>query len=199
MMLVEETTVPQSALPVAMFKDHMRMGSGFSDDDIQDGVLEGFLRAALAAIEARTGKITIERTFSLSLTTWRDTTAQPLPLAPVRAIAGFAILDRNGVETQVDPIAYYLVQDNQRPHMRAGQVALPPIPQGGVARIHLSAGFGPDWADLPADMAQAIMMLAAHFYEFRHDTGAGAQAMPFGVTALIERFRNIRLFQGVRP
>jgi hypothetical protein len=42
MMLVEETTVPVSALPVATFKDHMRMGSGFSDDDIQDGVLEGF-------------------------------------------------------------------------------------------------------------------------------------------------------------
>lgn len=57
MMLVEETTVPLSALPVATFKDHMRMGSGFSDDGVQDGVLEGFLRAAVAAIEARTGKI----------------------------------------------------------------------------------------------------------------------------------------------
>ena len=42
MMLVEETTVPLSALPVATFKDHMRMGSGFSDDGVQDGVLEGF-------------------------------------------------------------------------------------------------------------------------------------------------------------
>ena len=40
MMLVEETTVPQQALPVATFKDHMRMGSGFADDDLQDGVLE---------------------------------------------------------------------------------------------------------------------------------------------------------------
>lgn len=198
-MLVEETTVPPQTLPVAMFKDHMRMGSGFSDDDIQDGVLEGFLRAALAAIEARTGKITIERTFSLTLTAWRDMSSQPLPLAPVRAIAGVTIIDRAGTETQVDPIAYYLVQDTHRPHLRAGQAALPPIPQAGSVRIHMSAGFGPDWADLPADMAQAVMMLAAHFYEFRHDTGVGAQSMPFGVTALIERFRNIRLFQGARP
>jgi len=77
MMLVEETTVPQSALPVATFKDHMQMGSGFSDDGIQDAVLEGFLRAALAAIEARTGKITIERTFSVTFTDWRDYKAQP--------------------------------------------------------------------------------------------------------------------------
>jgi uncharacterized phiE125 gp8 family phage protein len=198
-MLVEETTVPPSALPVATFKDHMRMGSGFSDDDIQDGVLEGFLRAAIATIEARTGKITIERTFSLSLTAWRDVTSQPLPLAPVRAIAGVTILDRNGLETLVDPIAYYLVQDTQRPHLRAGQATLPPIPEAGGVRIHMSAGFGPNWSDLPADMAQAILMLAAHFYEFRHDTGAGAKPMPFGVSALIERFRNIRLFNGVRP
>ena len=197
-MLVEETTVPQSALPVATFKDHMRMGSGFSDDDIQDGVLEGFLRAALAAIEARTGKITIERTFSMTLTAWRDTASQPLPLAPVRAIAGVAIVDRQGAETQVDPIAYTLIQDTHRPHLRAGQAALPPIPAAGTARIHLSAGYGPDWSDLPADLAQAVMMLAAHFYEFRHDVGTGPKAMPFGVVSLIERFRTVRLFQGSR-
>ena len=55
-MLVEETTVPAAALPIAAFKDHLRLGTGFSEDTIQDSVLEGFLRAAVAAIEARTGK-----------------------------------------------------------------------------------------------------------------------------------------------
>ena len=52
MMLVEETTVPMSALPVAEFKDHLRLGSGFSDDGIQDALLDAHLRAAMAAIEA---------------------------------------------------------------------------------------------------------------------------------------------------
>ena len=64
MMLVEETTVPVSALPVAQFKDHLRLGSGFSDDGIQDAMLESYLRASMAAIEARPGKILIEREFS---------------------------------------------------------------------------------------------------------------------------------------
>ena len=197
MMLVEETTVPQSALPVATFKDHMQMGSGFSDDGIQDAVLEGFLRAALAAIEARTGKITIERTFSVTFTDWRDYKAQPLPLAPVRAIADVTLLDRQGRETVLAPDAYQLVPDAHRPVLRATMAALPPIPDGGGVRVHLSAGYGPDWADLPADMAQAVLMLAAHFYEFRHDN-SGTKALPFGVAALIERFRNVRIFAGGR-
>ena len=198
MMLVEETTVPLSAFPVATFKDHMRMGSGFSDDGVQDGVLEGFLRAAVAAIEARTGKITISRTFSLSLTAWRDTVSQPLPLAPVTAIIDVAVFDRHGMEATIDSDAYRLIEDAHRPHLAANGASLPRIPQSGVARIHMSAGFGPDWQDLPADLAQAILMLAAHYYEFRFNSVGSGQSMPYGVTSLIERNRNIRLFSGGR-
>ena len=64
MMLIEETTVPDAALPVAEFRDHLQLGSGFSDDALQDPVLGVFLRAAMAAIEARVSKILIERNFS---------------------------------------------------------------------------------------------------------------------------------------
>ena len=31
-----------AALPVADFKDHLRLGTGFADDAVQDGVLEGY-------------------------------------------------------------------------------------------------------------------------------------------------------------
>jgi uncharacterized phiE125 gp8 family phage protein len=63
MMLIEETTVPDAALPVAEFKAHLRLGTGFGDDALQDPVLRSFLRAAMAAIEARTGKVLITRPF----------------------------------------------------------------------------------------------------------------------------------------
>ncbi len=33
MMLIEETAVPEVALPIAQFKSHLRLGTGFSDDD----------------------------------------------------------------------------------------------------------------------------------------------------------------------
>ena len=61
MMLVEVTTVPQAVLPVAAFKEHLRLGTGFSDADVQDGLLEAHLRAALAAIEARLDRLLDQR------------------------------------------------------------------------------------------------------------------------------------------
>ena len=198
MMLIEETTVPTSALPVALMKNHMRLGSGFSDDGLQDQVLESFLRAAIAAIEARTGKILIEREFSWTLTAWRDTQRQPLPIAPVNAITGVMLITLNGEETFADGDAWYLEPDNQRPSLRAVGSALPACPTNGSIRIGMLAGFGPEWADLPADLAQAVMMLAAHYYEYRHDAAHGRVSMPFGVSALIERHRTVRMFMGGR-
>lgn len=198
MMLVEETTVPQAAVPVAQFKEHLRLGTGFSDDGLQDVVLEGFLRAAMAAIEGRTGKILIEREFSWSLTAWRETDRQALPVAPVSAIVDVVLVDSAGGETVLPQTGYRLVPDMQRPVLLALGGALPSVPYCGSVRIGFLAGFGPDWSDLPADLAQAVMMLAAHYYEYRSDTALGAGCMPFGVTALIERYRTVRLFAGGR-
>lgn len=198
MMLVEETTVPILALPVAEFKDHLRLGSGFSDDGVQDAVLESYLRAAMAAIEARTGKILIEREFSWTLTTWRDVRRQPLPVAPVNAIRDVILLNMQGKETVVDAGSWYLEPDMQRPSLQAVGTCLPGLSTGGSVRIGMLAGFGPEWSDLPADLAQAVMLLGAHFYEYRHDVSRSTPAMPMGVLALIERYRTVRLFMGGR-
>ncbi|KQI72708.1 hypothetical protein AN191_06780 [Loktanella sp. 5RATIMAR09] len=196
MMLVEETSVPLSALPVAEFKDHLRLGSGFSDDGVQDAVLESYLRAALAAIEARFGKILIEREFSWRLSAWRDARRQPLPVAPVNAISTVTLVNARGDETVVDGALWSLDPDMQRPGLRPVGTFLPNLPHGGSVRIGMLAGFGPEWRDLPADLAQAVMLLAAHFYEYRHDVSRNAPIMPMGVLALIERYRTVRLFMG---
>lgn len=196
MMLIEETSVPTSALPVAQFKDHLRLGSGFSDDDVQDGLLEGFLRSALAAIEARTGKALLEREFSWTVTRWRDTCAQALPIAPISAIVEVALLDRVEAETIIDPQRYHLRPDMQRPVLAAVSGSLPAIERAGSARITLLAGFGPEWSDLPADLTQAVFLLAAHYYEYRHEVQYDGGCMPFGVSALIERYRTLRILGG---
>jgi len=196
MMLVEETTVPLSALPVAQFKDHLRLGSGFSDDGVQDAVLESYLRASMAAIETRTGKILIERAFSWTLAAWRDARRQPLPVAPVSAISDVTLLNLQGQETVVDADKWYLEPDMQRPSLQATGPCLPTLSTGGSVRIGMLAGFGPEWSDLPSDLAQAVMLLAAHFYEYRYDVSRSTLAMPVSVHALIESYRTVRLFMG---
>lgn len=198
MMLVEQTPVPAAALPVASFKAHMRLGSGFADDDLQDGLLEMHLRAALAAIEARTGKILIARSFRWSLTAWRDAYRQPLPIAPVSEITSISLVDRFGVQTTAAATGWRLEEDTHRPRLIGMNGALAPIPQDGSVRIEMTAGFGAVWSDLPEDLAQAVFLLAAHFYEFRHAGVANAGEIPFGVAALIAPYRNIRIFGGGR-
>ncbi|PIE14418.1 MAG: hypothetical protein CSA70_01260 [Rhodobacterales bacterium] len=196
MMLIEETAVPSTALPVDEFKAHLRLGTGFAEDSLQDAVLESFLRAAMAAIEARTGKILLSRDFSWTLTAWRDQLGQALPVAPISAITEFVMIDRLDVEETVDAADYRLDADMQRPRLRPTAALLPSIPIGGTVRIGFTAGFGPAWGDLPADLAQAVLMLAAHYYEYRHETSLSDGCMPFGVTSLIERYRTVRLFAG---
>ncbi len=195
-MLIEETAVPPAALPLAEFKTHLRLGTGFTDDDIQDVLLESFLRAAVSAIEARTGKILIERAFSWTLTSWRDVSGQCLPVAPITAITRFTLRDRTDAEELIGAHEYRLEPDTQRPVIRPSGAVLPTIPLGGSAEIKFVAGLAANWSGLPADLGQAVLLLATHYYENRNETALGGGCMPFGVTSLIERYRIVRLFGG---
>jgi uncharacterized phiE125 gp8 family phage protein len=196
MMLIERTAVPDGALPVDEFKAHLRLGSGFGQDDVQDAVLTSFLRAAVTAIEARTSKVLLERSFAVSVHVWRDPGGQTLPVAPVTVVTSVEIVDRGGVRTQIDASAYWLERDGHTPRLRATGVALPSIPEAGEAVVTFDAGFGPDWTDIPADLRQAAMLLAAHYYEFRNETSLSDGCMPFGVSSLIERYKVMRVYGG---
>jgi uncharacterized phiE125 gp8 family phage protein len=195
MMLVEETAVPALALPIGALRDHLRLGTGFADDGLQDGVLEECLRAAIAAIEGRTGKVLLARNWRWSVTAWRDLARQVLPVAPVSEITFFAIRDRTGVETPVPSERWWLEADMHRPALVATGLMLPTIPVGGSAEIGFTAGFAADWAGVPPDLRQAALLLAAHYYEHRHEVASGG-GIPQGVAAMVERYRQVRLFGG---
>ncbi|MCG7492070.1 head-tail connector protein [Thalassobius sp. Cn5-15] len=192
MTLQDITPVAPEALPMAELRDHLRLGSGFATSDLQDDLLIGFLRAALAAIEARTGKAILTRMVQLRLSTWGDPCQQALPLAPVQSVARLTLTDPDGDAEEVDPSRYHLIADSHRPRLIPRGSTLPLIPAGGEAEVQLSVGFG-DWQAVPPDLAQAVLMLAAHYYEYRDDIGLSSGCMPFGVTALIERHRDLRI------
>lgn len=195
-MLIELAPAPGGALPVQEFRAHLRLGSGFGDDAAQDALLESYLRAALAAIEGRIGKALLSRGFVWRIEAWREAAEQRLPVAPVAAVEELRLLDRAGAGLVVEATRYRLVPDHHRPRIVAAGAVLPAIPPGGAVEIRFTAGFGPAWSDLPVDLAQAVLLLAGQYYETRHETGAGAGAIPFGVMALIERWRTVRVLGG---
>ena len=141
MMLTEETTVPGMALPVEEMKDHLRLGSGFAGDGLQDGLIETYLRAAIAAIEGRIGKMLYERRFRLVLDRWRDA-EQALPASPVAGIVSVTLVDEVGGETVVPAGRYRLIPDLHRPRLAGRGTALPDIPTHGLVHVVFDAGFG---------------------------------------------------------
>ncbi len=196
--MLEEVTAPDpGALPVAALRDHLRLGSGFeaAEDPAETAALAGYLRAAIAIIEARIGKALLARQFRLRLSRWRDPEGETLPLAPILAIERIEIEDGAGGVRLLDPASYRLLPDLHRPALLPLGTLLPAIPGGGSAVITFSAGFGAAWAQLPADVAQAVLFLAARYHEDRTFEGSEA-AIPFGVSAMIERWRLVRVLGG---
>ena len=191
-MLEELTAVAAADLPIRGFADHLKLGTGFTDDGAQDAVLEVCLRSAMAAIEVRIGKALMTRSFSWELTRWGVDGEQVLPIAPVVVVSAVTLVDRDGLETVVDAAGYVLERDSQRPKIVG---VLPSIQDGGRVVLTFDAGFG-DWAAVPADLRQTVLLQAASFYENRAGEGR-VNGMPFGVSALIEAYRPIR-FGGAR-
>lgn len=196
MMLIEQSVVPDEALPIVAFRDHLRLGSGFADDAAQDALLGAVIRAALAVIEGRTGKVLIRRRFGWTVTQWSTLSEQALPVAPVQEVVSIALSTRQGEVTPVDLARVRLVPDMQRPLIVATGAVLPQVPLAGTAEVVFEAGIAAAWGDLPGDLAQAVMMLAAHYYEHRFESAAQGGSVPFGVAALIERYRTVRLLGG---
>ncbi|MEM9250086.1 MAG: hypothetical protein AAGB05_15505 [Pseudomonadota bacterium] len=193
MMLTEVMAVPAAALPVSQFRDHLRLGTGFTDSGLEDSLLETYLRAALAAVEAWTGKALIQRTYRIDTDAWAIPNAQDLPVGPARSVTEVALLTADGGSTVVAPTRYRLVNDTHEPRVESLAATLPAIPIGGMGRVTFDAGFGPAWTNVPADLGHAVILLASYYYEYRHEARLGAQKIPYGVTRLLASWRPIRI------
>jgi uncharacterized phiE125 gp8 family phage protein len=193
MELMETSTVAPEDLPVPELRAHMRLGVGFANEAEIDPDLRRYLAAAIARIEAHTGKALLQRTYRLVLPAWRVVDAQNIPVAPVVSIEAFRMRNRIGSATTVATGRYRLVGDRHSPKLVAMGAGLPSIPAGGNAEIDFTAGFGIGWDAVPDDLAQAVFLLAAHYFEAR--TGASVP-MPAVVEALIRRWTPVRLTAG---
>jgi uncharacterized phiE125 gp8 family phage protein len=196
MILIEQTPVAGAALPVQQLKDHLRLGTGFTDVTLQDALLESYIRAALATIEGRIGKALLARRFLLKLEDWRQRNEQALPLAPVTQLVSVTLVDAAGGTTVVPAQTYRLVPDTHRPRIAGFGGTLPTVPTDGRVDVLFDAGFGTAWPQVPADLAQAVLLLAAEYYEHRHDGGVREAGLPMAVLSLIDRWRTVRVLGG---
>ena len=174
------------AVSLARAKEHLR-----ADDAADDALITDMIAAATRRIEKETGLALVTSQWRLLADTLpRDCTFR-IPLAPVTSIDEVAV--RTDAGWQAVPATDWQADLASRP-ARLVVTAAWPRPDGapGAIRITFTAGFGTTPENVPEELRMAVLVLAAHYYEFR-EGGAAPKGLPPEVTALIAPWRNISL------
>ena len=193
MILTEASPAAVNPVPLDEFAAHLRMAQGFADDSAEDALLELYLRNATTVVEARVCKALIRRQFKLQVTAWNRDGQLVLPVGPVAAIASISFI-KGATTIAVAAGAWSLALGGSRQRLTgASGGALPANPQGHLAELIFDAGFGPSWNDVPGDLTQAVMLLAAHYFENRTGDSEPGRGIPVAVQALLETQQPVRL------
>ena len=164
------------------------------DQTAEDDLLGTLITAARLMVEATSGRLLVNQTWRIVIDHWPDSGEIRLPLSPVGSITAARVYDVLGVAQAVAPTALQLDTAADPPLVRI----VAEVPEVGRARgaieIDVVAGFGATAAAVPALLRQAVLRLAARWFERRGDVvGRDAEALPPEIMALIAPFRRARL------
>ena len=155
---------PPSVEPVTLadMKAHLRV-----THDSEDSLLLSLVKAAREELEQATGLALISQGWRLYLDCWPATQTVLIHKAPVAALSTVTVYDLAGAPFS-PPLAGFVLDRFSRPARIAlpDAVAAPGKKLNGI-EIDLTAGFGATGVEVPDGLKRAIMLLAAHWYEFR--------------------------------
>lgn len=184
-------TVEPALEPVTLTeaKAHLRLGH-----DSEDALISGLIRAARDAVERATGTALIEQDWRLALDAWPQSGTLALTPHPVREILSVTVYGSEGEASTIDAGARRL-----DPYARPARLWLAERPAPGAAlngiEVDFRAGYGEAGTDVPDMLKRAILMLVAHWFEFRGVAGAADQPVGFppGFDRLVSAYRRARL------
>jgi uncharacterized phiE125 gp8 family phage protein len=151
--------------------------------DDEDALIETMAASALALGEAFTGSAWIAREGWQTMLPVRGEW-QVLETGPVTAITAVEGVSAAGDLSALAADAYAIDIDADG----RGWVRVSAPGDATRLRVTYAAGGVADWADLPAPLAQGVVLLAAHLFETR-----GEVAAPAAVAALWRPWRRMRL------
>lgn len=166
---------------------HMRVSSDMAIAQ-QSEMTDAWI-AGVAHLEAALGLCLFPRSF-VWRTRFETTGGTRAAIAPVRALTSVSEVDDEGNLTSADLASFVLRQTETR------TIILSPELKGCEVEIVFDAGFGPDWADAPADLRRAALMLASHFFDERHAAGGDRRETVHAVAALVQPWRPVRVGLG---
>lgn len=172
----------------ADMREHLRRES---DETDQDTVIESYIAAARGWVEAYTRRRLLTQTVRLTLDGFGRADAVHLPIAPIQSVSQVQYLDANGTWQTVDAAGYRLITSPSPNELRPAYGQTWPVPRldVDVVRIDLVVGYGAAAADIPEPILQAIRLLVAGWFANRESAGDVGDAVPFGVTHMLSRYR----------
>jgi uncharacterized phiE125 gp8 family phage protein len=183
---VEPTVEP---VTLAEAKTHLRL-DGAADDDF----LTGLIRAARQEVEQATGTALLEQSWRLALDCWPRNGTALLKVYPLREVLSVTLYGSEGEASVLAP-ENYQVDALSRPARIHFDAPLPALRAMNGVEIDFSAGFGEAGADVPDLLKRAILLLVAHWYEFRAGFGPAERPVsyPAGYERLVVGYRAGRL------
>lgn len=164
------------------------------DQAEEDDLLATLITAARLMIEAASGRCLINQPWRIVLDRWPSGGEIRLPLSPVGTITAARVYDLLGAPQPVAGTALALDPLADPPLIRlAGEVPEAGRDRGAI-EIDIVAGYGAAADQVPAPLRQAVLRLAARWFEQRGDVASrDAQGLPAEIMALIAPYRRMRL------
>ena len=183
-------TEPAAALPVSLSDAKAHLVVEGEADNRQ--ILE-FIKGANDFVQLYTGRTLITQTYKYGMQGWPDVIELPHP--PVSEIVEITYIDSAG-DTQILAADQYIL-DQFCPYGKiypAYGVSWPDLrDERNNIVVEYKAGYGDTSAAIPGDIKSALKLIIGEAYNNREITlvgvGVAAIEMPFGIYALLDRYR----------
>jgi uncharacterized phiE125 gp8 family phage protein len=154
---------PPDAEPISLaeLKAHLRV-----DGDGEDALLASLIRTARGHLERTTGLALISQGWRLYLDCWPETGAVDIARGPVRSLDAVRAFDEFGEESEI-PLAGHVLDGVRQPARL--WLGIGPVSRRAIngVEVDFTAGFGEAGEDVPDMLKRAMLIHAAHMYEFR--------------------------------
>lgn len=184
-------TVPPGAEPLTLAdcKAQLRISH-----DGEDALLAGLIRAAREEVEMQIGVAMIDQDWRLALDAWPQGGIVPLARHPVKQVLSVTLYGADGEAAPMDPSAYRLDGLSRPARLWVETRPTPGAALNGI-EIDFRAGFGEAGTDVPDLLKRAMLLLVAHWYEFRAALGPDDRpvSIPDGFRRLTDGWRARRL------
>ena len=191
MPLVLTAAPEREPVSVSEAKDYLRI-----DSAVEDPVVASLILAARLHIEGALDIAMVTQSWSLFVDCWPEDGRVSIPVGPLKSVDSVKVYDANDTAQTVSPETYVVDLSLLRPRLvrQAGAVwPIPGRPANGI-KIALTAGYGDTTDKVPQPIRQAVLMLAAHWYEQREPVVFDRpDELPHGVADLLKPYRQVRL------